>query len=80
MPTGCDLSDLMGAGSRPTRVVSNWDSEAFSDRLVLLISPFFPCLLHFLPSHRLGLTLPPPPPSPTLSPPSNNPTTIWATS
>ncbi|PWY78678.1 hypothetical protein BO83DRAFT_213116 [Aspergillus eucalypticola CBS 122712] len=42
MPTGCDLSDLMGAGSRPTRVVSNWDSEAFSDRLVLLIFPFFP--------------------------------------
>lgn len=79
MPTGCDLSDLMGAGSRPTRVVSNWDSEAFSDRLVLLISPFS-LFAPFSPITPLGPHSHPPPPSPTFFPPSNNPTTIWATS
>lgn len=69
MPTGCDLSDLMGAGPRPTRVVSNWDSEAFSDRLVLLNFPFFPVCSIFS-HHTAWASLSPSPstPSPIFSP------------
>ncbi|RDH22581.1 hypothetical protein M747DRAFT_294177 [Aspergillus niger ATCC 13496] len=70
MPTGCDLSDLMGAGSRPSRVVSNWDSEAFVSPCALN-SPF--SLFAPFSITPLGPQFPPPPPPPTSSPPKQQP-------